>query len=389
MLRTARQNQTDANQPRICMLSLRGFQKIVARCSEYELEDVVCDVDDVDMFVPKPAAGFHFRQRIVNRLWRHISPAFAFINPGLKPIGLDNDYDLFFVVCMRPWDLPYINSIKKWRQRCKTAVCWLDEVWVGEIEEFKNILSTLSKFDYVVTSCSGSVQALQEQIQRPCFFLPPGIDVIRFFPYPNPPDRCVDVYNIGRRSPVTHQALLKMAAKSQFFYIYDSIHSGDMFPPDHRLHRRLVADIAKHSRYFIVNTAKTDRPFETHGQAEMGFRFFEGAAAGTVMIGQSPDIQPFHEHFDWPDAVISVAYNEPNIAKVLASLDSDPKRLEQIRKNNVVQSLLRHDWVYRWKAILDIAGLKPTAAAVARAKRLKEMVQMVQRSYERSPFYVS
>jgi hypothetical protein len=360
------------------MLTLRRFKKIVARCSEYEFEDVICGVEDVDMCVPEPGALFSFRQRIVNRLWRHVSPAFAFLNPGLRKVRLTRDYDLFIVVCMRPWDLPYINSIKGWRQKCKTAVCWLDEIWAGEIREFKNLLVTLSEFDFVVTSCSGSVQALQEQIQRPCYFMPGATNAIRFSPYPNPPVRSVDVYNIGRRSPVTHQALLKMAEQNLIFYIYDSIHSGDMSPPDHRQHRRLFANIAKHSRYFIVNTAKTDRPFETHGQSEIGFRFFEGAAAGTVMIGQPPDIQTFAEHFDWPDAVIPVAYDEPNISEILADLDSDPQRLEEIRKNNVTQSLLRHDWGYRWKAILDIVGLKPTPALEAREKNLKEIVQMAQ-----------
>jgi hypothetical protein len=114
----------------------------------------------------------------------------------------------------------------------------------------------------------------------------------------------------------------------------------------------------------------------------MGFRFFEGAAAGTVMIGQPPDIPAFRENFDWPDAVIPIAYDEPNIAKILADLDSEPKRLAEIRKNNVIQSLLRHDWVYRWKDILHIAGLKPTPAIAAREKRLHEIANMTQFSGE-------
>jgi hypothetical protein len=364
------------------MLTLRNFQKIVARCSEYELEDVICSVDDVDMFGPMPGAWFATRQRIVNRLWRHFSPVFAFLNPGLQKAQLDKNYDLFFVVCMRPWDLPYINSIKRWRQKCRIAVCWVDEIWAEEIIELKNLLAILSKFDFVITSCSGSVKGLEEQIQRPCYFMPPGIDAMLFSPIPNPPVRGIDVYNIGRRSHVTHQALLKMAEQNRIFYLYDTIHSGDMHPPKHRHHRRLVASIIKHSRYFIANSAKTDRPFETHGQSEMGFRFFEGAAAGTVMIGQPPDIPAFRENFDWPDAVIPIAYDEPNIAKILADLDSEPKRLAEIRKNNVIQSLLRHDWVYRWKDILHIAGLKPTPAIAAREKRLHEIANMTQFSGE-------
>jgi hypothetical protein len=47
-----------------------------------------------------------------------------------------------------------------------------------------------------------------------------------------------------------------------------------------------------------------------------------------------------------------------------------------------VQSLLRHDWVYRWRTILEAVGLEPTPALVAREKRLKALAERVERDYE-------
>jgi len=136
-----------------------------------------------------------------------------------------------------------------------------------------------------------------------------------------------------------------------------------------------MANIAKRSRYFIANTAKIDKKFETHGQSEIGYRFAEGAASGTVMIGEPPENEVFRKYFGWRDAMIRVPFDTPDIAEILADLDSQPERLAEIRKNNVVQSLLHHDWVYRWRAILDIAGLEAKPALVAREKRLKKLAE--------------
>jgi hypothetical protein len=45
-------------------------------------------------------------------------------------------------------------------------------------------------------------------------------------------------------------------------------------------------------------------------------------------------------------------------------------------RRNAAEALLRHDWVYRWKQILEIAGLKPTMAMEARERRLLELAEM-------------
>jgi hypothetical protein len=199
----------------------------------------------------------------------------------------------------------------------------------------------------------------------------PGIDTIQFCPYPNPPVRSIDVYSMGRKSLVTHKALLKMAEGRQIFYIYDTFARMRTSVP--KEHRNLLANIAKRSRYFIANAPKIDRQLEINGQCEISYRFLEGAASGTVMIGEPRGNDAFKEHFDWPDAVIHVPYNTADIAKILEDLDSQPDRLKEIRKNNVVQCLLRHDWLYRWRAILELVGLKPKPALVAREERLKKL----------------
>jgi len=361
---------------RICVFSQRHLQRCFSACADYEFEDLLCEFDDADILSAQPYYGRQITRRISNRLAKHASV--AWLSPGVRKLRVARNYDLLFAKLLVPVDVLSLNALKRWRGRCRVAICWLAESWANEASHYKGYSKILSQFDYIVLNCSSSVAALQDMTGRPCFYIPPGVDAIRFCPYPNPPLRSIDVYSIGRRSPVIHSALLKMAEQGRLFYIYDTMLDKNTAKP--REHRDLIANIAKRSRYFLVNPGKFDRGFETGGQTEIGFRYFEGAAAGTVMIGGHPETEAFRHHFDWPDSVINAPFDSPNIADVLADLDSQPGRMEQARKNNIVQSLLCHDWAYRWQALLDIAGLKPRTALTDRLERLKELAEIVQRA---------
>lgn len=360
---------------RICMFSVRNLQGLVSRCNDYEFEDVVCTIDDVECFAPQPYRVFPVGEKIANRLARHAS--IISVNPGIRAQQITKNYDLFIMKCLFLRDLMSLNALKGWRQRCRIAVCWIMESWVSELHKSKAHLKILSQFDYVLINCSASVQPIQDIIQRPCSYIPPGVDAIQFSPYPDPPTRCVDVYNLGRRSAVTHEVLLKMAEEKKIFYIYDTINKLDTSNPSQ--HRHLVANIAKRSRYFFVNTGKIDLSSETGKQTEIGPRFFEGIAAGTIMLGDYPQTDAFRNNFDWPDAVIRMPFDAANIEEILSELDAQPERLERISKNNVVQSLRRHDWAYRWRTILEMTGCPPRPALVAREERLQKMAAEIEK----------
>ena len=361
------------DEARTCVFSQRHLQQLLSACGDYEFEDLLCEFDDVDILTAQPSHGFKTIRRISNQLARRTS--IACLNPGVRKQRIDRDYDLFFAKFLLQQDLLSLNALKKWKERCRVAICWLAEVWVDDVNKWKGYAKILSQFDYVILNCFASVKPMQDLIKRPCLYVPPGIDAIKFCPYPNPPLRPVDVYSLGRKSQITHKALLKMAEQKKIFYLYDTIIRKETARPAE--HRSLIANIAKRSRYFLVNPAKIDRRFETCGQNEIGFRYFEGTAAGTVMIGEHPETEVFREHFGWPDSVIRVPFDTPDISDILAELDSEPERIAEARKNNIVQSLLRHDWAYRWNTILNIASLKPCAALTDRLEYLKKLAEEI------------
>src|SRR5208337_5687920 len=99
----------------------------------------------------------------------------------------------------------------------------------------------------------------------------------------------------------------------------------------------------------------------------------EGAAAGTVMIGEAPRTEEFKQQFDWPDAVIHMPFDSPDIGRILADLNGDPERLGEVRRNNVREAAQRHDWLHRILVVFDTLGLAPTEKMRARAKQLDQI----------------
>src|SRR5205823_3467150 len=118
-------------------------------------------------------------------------------------------------------------------------------------------------------------------------------------------------------------SLLKMASEDGLFYLYDSI-AGDQ-AIDSAQHRMLFANVAKRSRYFIVNPGLIDRPDKRGDQIEIGNRYFEGTAAGAILVGERPDNEQFEKLFNWSDAVIPLPYNSPDINSLIEDLDKQPE----------------------------------------------------------------
>ncbi len=70
---------------------------------------------------------------------------------------------------------------------------------------------------------------------------------------------------------------------------------------------------------------------------------------------------------------------------VIARLNRVPEQVLAISQRNASEALLRHDWVYRWKELLQVAGLDPTPAMAARERQLRELVDLLVNTTSRCP----
>lgn len=365
----------------VLLLSQRRIANLVAYCLAYEFEDTLQELTGAQRLEATDMPALEFSRRAYKlargatgsaKLARRIAPY-----PRSRVI-LDQDYDFFFPIFSHTHELYSLAMIPNWRQRCRHAACFITEVWSDLLPPY--LVELMSQFDHIFIGFHHSVADVARMTGRPCTYLPLAADVPRFSPATITEDRPISVCNIGRRSAVTHQALLADAERRQSFYYYDTVTiSGEgaaqrtFGVQNPREHRGILASILKRSRYYIANRSRVNEPEFTHGREEISARFYEGAAAGTIMIGEAPRSDEFRSQFDWPDAVMHLPFDSPDVVEILDELDRDPARLLAIRRNSVAQAAQRHDWLHRINVIFEVLGLPPTDAMQTRARSLEQI----------------
>ncbi|WP_246275438.1 hypothetical protein [Brasilonema bromeliae] len=93
------------------------------------------------------------------------------------------------------------------------------------------------------------------------------------------------------------------------------------------------------------------------------------------MIGTPPVCEAYTTYFNWSNAVIEIPYDAANVADIIAELDARPDHLNRIRKDNLMNSLLRHDWLYRWEQIIEKVGLNTTPEMLSRKTYLANLAE--------------
>jgi len=363
--------------PRTCIVSPRGLTRQLSRCCSYEFEDIVQEMEGADLLTTTHSRVSPYMEKVRNRA-ANASGLYRLFPTGTST-RLSRTYDVCFFVIQFARDIVNFDMVRDWRKKSGIAVCVIEELWLSDIDRYWHKLKMLRNFDLIICGCAGSVDALAGAINRPVHYLPPAVDAIKFTPDGKSLHRFIDVCAIGRQSAATHRALVHLARSEGLYYHHDTL-VGPYKAREPSEHRLLLASIIKHSRYFLASTAKIDQSHETNEQQEVGFRFFEGMAGGAVILGTPPKTGVFEQLFDWPDAIVETPFDHPDIGDTLRTLDRDPERIEKIRVNNTAGILRKHDWLHRWRAILEHLDLPEPQGLLSRERELKRLQKRVETS---------
>lgn len=379
-------------QGKVLLLSQRRISDLVAFSLAYEFEDTFQAVTDAERIDATDRNSIEFSRRAY-KLMRLISGsprlASSFAPLPRSAAGPTGEFELFFPVFSNAFELYSLATVPDWRRRCRKAACFITEIWIEQAPQY--LLELLAQFDHIFTGLQHCVDDVARITGRPCSYLPLATDVLRFAPASPDQPRPIEVCNIGRRSQITHRALLADSARRHSFYYYDTVAASgsDLKQRTFRVdnpqeHRAMLATILRHSRYFVANRSHVNNPEFTAGRDEISARFYEGLAAGTVMIGEAPRSAEFARQFDWPDAVIHLPFDSPDVAHILADLNGNPGRLAAIGNRNAREAALRHDWLYRIQTVFDVLGLAPTEKMQMRADQLAQAAGRFEATLPRS-----
>lgn len=361
--------------PHVVLASRRLVEQRVWQAAQLEFEDVIAEVDDVALCLPRPRqAGSTARlaHGVINRAGRHWGRERRSLMSEPAP-GRPAPSDLFFAVFADANDIGTLPHVQTHARSAAYRVAWIVELWGPQLPGVADYLRQLSGFDRVIVSNRAVVEAVADLTGVPCSYLPMAIDADRYAPLtPDGPARTVDVASWGRRLSGTHEPLLRAMADHRLHYVFDTVR-GAWDVTDHAEHRLAQASLLQRTRYSIVYRINDEpgRLARTGGEESLTNRYFEALAAGTVMLGTAPDTDEWSEAFPWPDAVIPVPAPAPAILDVIGALDADPARLERARRAAVSTFLTRHDWAHRWRDVLALVGLEPHPRLSERLTRLE------------------
>ena len=360
---------------RTLVVSQRNLHPVVSCCLLFEFEDSLVVGEGAEVVAPGRSPFAPGRARTVASHLGEFSTAFAVAS--WRGVNLPSGkHELVFVNVLSLADLAALEPVSAIRRLGRISVCNITEIWSTGLAIRTGELRALRGFDLVTVGCAGSVEEVVRLTGRPCLYLPPSVDALAMCPFPGGPSRVIDVYAMGRRPAGTHAGLLGLAASRGWYYLYDTV-AGNVGFTSHQEHRLQLADRIRRSRYFLTNVGKANAERETGNQQEIGQRFFEGAGGGAVLFGAPPRTVHFQKWFGWPDAVVELPYDSEDVARCLDPLESDPARVERIRRRNVAESLRQHDHVHRWSRILEAVGLPETPTMGARKAALEQRAREV------------
>lgn len=363
----------------VAVFTARGRRRQIYRSLGYEYEDAIVSDFHAGQLI-EPAFEALNTVAFRARLWLERQRLGQFVpNVSHPSVGLGRDVDLFFVYPATLGDLLALNTIRDWRSRSSVAICHLQELWASSIpKEISWLQLILNQFDYVICSQYWTIKPLARELEVPVSYLPPGVDAATLCPWPNPSPRVIDACAIGKMDLATHNSLWNWDQRTGKYYRF-TVDGPVSSCTSHVVHRQALSQTLQRSKYFFSYRAKRNFTDQRGEQNEFGPRYFEGAAAGTILVGEKVNDNPaFADNFDWEGAVVEAEYSEACMPTLIEELEGKPEWITAVRKANVVNCLMRHDHVHRWGSILEMAGFAPTKNMMKRLERLEALVEKVE-----------
>lgn len=351
---------------RVCIASHYGYGEALYNRLVFEACAAIATMADATIVAPRPKPMGKIIQTV--SLAKHAVTGVPL--SAVETVTVDEDFDLFLFVAMRPQDLVCLDSIKGWRGRSRKAAAFLFETWSALVDEKRGYYGRLDPFDEVFLFNAASVPRVQRVTTARCSHLPAAVDCLAATPYPRPAHRPIDVFTMGRTHQAVHERLVEMTRRQELLYVWD-LPAGKMAGSYAEARFRSYHMIRSSRLFTSFNFhIAADKGRESRGEDAVPARVFEGAAAGAVMIGTAPTVPDFAPLFDWPDALIEMPTEPVDVEAFYAELQASPERLRRASVLNASQSLRRHDWAYRWEEMLRRLDLPAPPAVAERKARL-------------------
>jgi hypothetical protein len=340
-----------------------------------ELESVLAELLDADTVEIERRDGRiaaalapRFRARNVAARWSSLR-SFDWELP-------DRRYDLALVVVNDLRQLGVLAALPSWRSLARTFVAYVYEIWPAWVPAASPVIDqVVEHLDHLFVGIRVGAEAVQASTSTPVSFLLPAVDTLAIGPAVTVDDRRIDVSNRGRRDPRQHALLVDWARRTGAFYEFDTLRDGIVADPLE--HRRHYYEQTTRSRAFVANPARFDLPELSAGAVEVGLRYLEALACGTVLVGDHPRGSSCRRVLGDPPGVAVLPAGAPTLGVELEQLLGDPATLHELGLANRAWALGHHDVVHRWEVMAAALGIGGTPGVDERRAALRIASQLV------------
>lgn len=211
----------------------------------------------------------------------------------------------------------------------------------------------LAKLDHLFVIGSQLAEQIRSLYSTNVSWLPLGINTLPWGNYSN--NRSIDLMGYGRMNETVHARLQQHfnRADSDRMYFHSTFTCTDVRNP--KEHIALQIKLLKRSKINLCFEVSNIHRFL--GRSPLLYRWLEGWAAGSAIVGTRPRDPEVAALMDWPDSTLELPPDAEEWIPFLESLLDDEAKLAEISHRNYRECRLRHDWRYRLRDLFNIMHL--------------------------------
>ncbi|HEY4290081.1 MAG TPA: glycosyltransferase [Puia sp.] len=268
--------------------------------------------------------------------------------PYFPKDNFDLNADVAWSVLMGPENYK-LDSFSGWQKKCKIKVLYIYDTLPAQYPLIRKLFSD-NTWDILITSFNDAADDLTKLTGRKWHCVAQAADKTNFEPTPLS-ERLIHFSSYGRRYPVLHDVLKNFCKSRGLYYDYTTHDARHPTAPAEELYRQYGWHL-NHSLFTFSWPVELTNPARALHLRPITCRWFEAAAAGTVIIGRAPDNPAFN---DWLSKDLVVPLDPDGDKKELNYTLGEiwDKRERFFEKAEIMrrQNIERWSWNHRVKEI--------------------------------------
>lgn len=199
--------------------------------------------------------------------------------------------DVLWYVLMGPENYE-LDLFKDWNTTATTRIAYIYDTLEPQFELIRKLFSD-DAFNIRITSFNDAVPHLTALTNTKWHAVEQAVPAALFTPVPAE-KRVIDFSSYGRKLPAFHEALLQFCNGNGLYYDYTMHDVKHPTAPEAELYQQYAWHV-RHSTFAISWPVELTSPKRAGRLHPVTCRWFEAAAAGTVLLGKKPGNLLFDE----------------------------------------------------------------------------------------------